>query len=82
MSENVIEDIKGVVRRLIAEVLWTDEDELDDTVPLVDYGMDSLRAMSFITALEQELRVSLNDDVLARLHTTGQIARYLATGVG
>ena len=80
MSEKAIEDIKGLVRRLIAEVLWTDEDGLDDTVPLVDYGMDSLRAMSLITALEQEFLVSLNDDVLARLHTTGQITRYLAMG--
>jgi acyl carrier protein len=81
MSKNAIEDIKGVVRRLIAEVLWTDEDDLDDTVPLVDYGMDSLRAISLITALEQELLVSLNDDVLARLHTSGQITRYLVTGI-
>lgn len=78
MSKKTIEDITGVVRRLIAEVLWTNEDELDDTVPLVDYGMDSLRAISLITALEQELKVSLNDDVLARMHTTGQITRYLA----
>jgi acyl carrier protein len=81
MNEKTIEDVNGVVRRLIAEVLWTDEDELDDTVPLVDYGMDSLRAMSLITALEEELRVSLHDDVLARLHTSGQITRYLATGM-
>ncbi len=77
MTRKTIEDITGVVRRLIAEVLWTNEDELDDTVPLVDYGMDSLRAISLITALEQELKVSLNDDVLARMHTTGQITRYL-----
>jgi acyl carrier protein len=71
-------DIKGEVRRLIAEVLWTDEDQLDDTVPLVDYGLDSLRAMSLITALEREFLVSLDDDVLARLHTAGQITQYLA----
>ena len=61
-------------------MLWTDEDELDDTVPLVDYGMDSLRAISLVTGLEEEFSVSLTDDVVARLHTTGQIARYLTEG--
>jgi acyl carrier protein len=80
MSGNAIQDINRLVRRLIAEVLWTDEDELDDTVPLVDYGLDSLRAMSLITALEEEFLVNLKDDVLARLHTTGQITQYLAAG--
>jgi len=77
MSTSEIVDINSQVRRLIAEVLWTD-DELDDTVPLMDYGLDSLRAISLITALEHEFRVSLTDDVLARLHTTGQITQYLA----
>jgi acyl carrier protein len=80
MSASGIVDINGQVRRLIAEVLWTDEDHLDDTVPLVDYGLDSLRAMSLITALEDEFLVSLNDDVLARLHTAGQITQYLEAG--
>jgi acyl carrier protein len=78
MSTREIVDINSQVRRLIAEVLWTDDDELDDTVPLMDYGLDSLRAISLITALEHEFRVSLTDDVLARLHTTGQITQYLA----
>ncbi len=80
MSEITIEGINGQVRRLVAEVLWTDADELDDTVPLVDYGMDSLRAISLVTALEDAFSISLTDDVLALLHTTGQIARYLAEG--
>jgi acyl carrier protein len=70
--------IKFQVRRLIAEVLWTDADQLDDSVPLVDYGLDSLRGISLITALEHKFMVSLTDDVLVRLHTTGQITQYLA----
>lgn len=73
-------DVNARVRRLIVEVLFTDEDQLDDTVPLVDYGMDSLRAMSIVTALEHEFRVSLTDDVVVQLQTAGQITRYLATG--
>ena len=71
-------DTRGQVRRLIAEVLWTDADQLDDTVPLVDYGLDSLRGISLITALEHKFMVSLTDDVLVRLHTTEQITQYLA----
>jgi acyl carrier protein len=77
MTASAIVDINGQVRRLIAEVLWTDEDQLDEGVPLVDYGLDSLRAISLITALEEEFLVSLSDDVLARLHTAGQITQYL-----
>ncbi len=80
MSASAIVDINGQVRRLIAEVLWIDEDQLDDTVPLVDYGLDSLRAISLITALEHEFMMSLDDDDVARLHTAGQITQYLAGG--
>jgi acyl carrier protein len=80
MSASAIVDINGQVRRLIAEVLCIDEDQLDDTVPLVDYGLDSLRAISLITALEHEFMMSLDDDVVARLHTAGQITQYLAGG--
>jgi acyl carrier protein len=78
MRTSDIADINGQVRRLIAEVLWTDEERLDDTVPLVDYGLDSLRAISLITALEHEFLVILDDDVLAGLNTAGQITQYLA----
>ena len=80
MSEKMIEDIGTSVRRLVAEVLWVDEDELDVTVPLMDYGMDSLRAISLVTGLEEEFSVSLPDDMVARLHTTEQIAHYLTEG--
>lgn len=80
MSQKKIEDIDTSVRRLVAEVLWTDEDELDVTVPLVDYGMDSLRAISLVVRLEEEFSVSLPDDTVTRLHTTEQIVRYLAEG--
>ena len=71
-------DIRGQVRRLIAEVLWTDPDQLDDTIPLVDYGLDSLRAISLITALEHQFTVNLTDDALAQLHNARQITQYLA----
>jgi acyl carrier protein len=80
MSASAIVGINGQIRRLIAEVLWIDADQIDDTVPLVDYGLDSLRAISLITALEDEFSVILNDDVLTRLHTAGHIAQYLESG--
>ncbi|WP_421845113.1 acyl carrier protein [Mycobacterium sp.] len=73
-------EIQSQVRQIVADVLWVDHKALEGSIPLVDYGMDSLRAITLITGLETAFGISLPDDVIARLHTTDQIAHYIAEG--
>jgi acyl carrier protein len=75
MSQN--DDVGFEIRRLVAEMLCTDAREIDDAVPLVDYGLDSLRAMSLVVVIEQQFSVIISDAELEQLTTTAQIADFL-----
>jgi acyl carrier protein len=66
------------VRVVVAEVLWTLTSEIDDEVALVNYGLDSPRAIELTLRLEEEFCVELPEDVAARLDTTAAIAAHLA----
>lgn len=70
-------DAEGRVRRLVAEVLWTAADDLEATTPLVDYGLDSLRAVELVTLLEDEFGLALPEDVVAGLHTVSDMVRLV-----
>jgi|RhiMethySRZTD1v2_1073278.scaffolds.fasta_scaffold740622_2 acyl carrier protein len=69
--------VNDEIRRLAAAVLRTDSTQIDDATPLVDYGLDSLRAMSLVVAIEQQFSLTITDNELERLHTTGDITEYV-----
>ena len=79
MIDCEVEEVSHRVQRLINEILGDDNDDFDETVPLVNYGFDSLRALALVTELEHEFGVTLTGDVVAQLHTIEQITRYLRT---
>lgn len=71
------DDVSDEIRRLVSEVLRTDVSEIDDAIPLVDYGLDSLRAMSLVVAIEQMFSVTITDTDLELLTSTAEITNFL-----
>jgi len=69
--------VSDELRLLVSEVLRIDVAHIDNAVPLVDYGLDSLRAISLVVAIEQRFTVLISDDDLEQMHTIGQITEYL-----
>jgi acyl carrier protein len=74
-------EVERRVRRAVADVLWADADELDVAKPLVDYGMDSLRAVQLVSQLESEFMLPLVEDVIVRWNTASDIVDHLMEGV-
>ncbi|WP_445162313.1 acyl carrier protein [Mycobacterium sp. Dal123C01] len=66
------------VRAVVAEVLWVPVTDIDDDAALVNYGLDSPRAIELTLRLEEEFAVELPEDVAARLDTTAAIAAHFA----
>lgn len=61
-------DKKGEVRKIIAEVLEVEEDEIQDTQLFVqDFGADSLRAVEILSRLEKHFKVVIPQEELTRM---------------
>lgn len=74
MEQSKIDLIKNV----IAENLNVDLDEITMDANLQDdLGADSLDAVELAMALEEELDVTIPDDVFAEMKTVGDIIKYL-----
>jgi len=71
------ETLDADVRRLVSDVLRVDVADLDGSVALVDYGLDSLRAISLIVAVEQHFGVLIADDDAEQMTTIAEIAHFL-----
>ncbi|MDF2825027.1 MAG: Phosphopantetheine attachment site [Mycobacterium sp.] len=77
---NDIDTISDVLRQLVSDVLRVEMAHLDNAVPLVDYGLDSLRAISLVVAIEQRFTVLISDDELEQLTTIAEITDFLLRG--
>jgi acyl carrier protein len=66
------------VRRIIAEQLGIDEDEITLESSLVDdLGADSLDVVELIMALEEEFSLEIPDEEAEKVSTVGQIVDYI-----
>lgn len=67
----------------ICKQLGVDEEEVTLNAEIRDdLGADSLDVVEIIMALEEELKIEIPDDDVAKLDTPGQIFNYLAGCLG
>jgi len=67
------------VRTIVAEVLGVDEREVDEDTSAVTLAeWDSLRHMNLVVALEEELGVRFDDDVVTKITSVAAIREALA----
>jgi acyl carrier protein len=65
------------LKNLIGEICAVDPRSICSDEWLRGYGVDSLRALDLMTSIEEEFRVELSIEDLARIQTVGELARYL-----
>ena len=66
------------VRQLICEQLGKSPDKVNmDTKIVEDLGADSLDVVEMLMALEDEYGISLPDEGAMKLHTVGDIVKYI-----
>jgi len=67
------------IRNLFYQI--TGIDEIDPDIELIEQGLESVGALEFITKLEQEFQVSLDDDFLFDYGLIGQIVDQITEGL-
>ncbi|MFF3013474.1 acyl carrier protein [Streptomyces sp. NPDC057939] len=73
------DDLFGLVRETIADVLGTTPDVILESTDLrAEYGIDSLEMMSIGAQLERALNVRIAAEDLMRSETVGQAVAFLA----
>ena len=76
-SDEPLGDLEREIIRIVAEVCWATPDSVALDRDLVEYGLDSARAVDLLVALEEAFAVDIPDDVAARLRTVADIARFV-----
>lgn len=65
-----MQEIENEVRSLIAEVLEKDPNEIKPDARLIeDLGMDSLKALEILVAVEKKYKITIPEEKLAQLTT-------------
>jgi acyl carrier protein len=65
------------VRELLAEACAVDPDAIGADKPLIDYGLDSARAIELIVALEDAFGVRISDEAAASMKTLSDIVAFV-----
>ncbi|MCS7197837.1 MAG: acyl carrier protein [Candidatus Bipolaricaulota bacterium] len=71
-------DIAEQVRRIIAEQLMVDIEEVTDDASFIeDLGADSLDTVEMIMEIEDEFGIEIPDEDAEKLQTVGQAIEYI-----
>ncbi len=70
--------IFDTVKKLIADQLSVDENEITETSSIQDdLGADSLDVVDLVMALEDEFNIEIPEDQVENIKTVGDIVKYI-----
>jgi acyl carrier protein len=70
------------VRKLLAEVVGVEPNALRATLPLVDYGLDSVRSVDLRSRIEDDFGIVVADDAFHVLRTLADVVSYVRSMLG
>jgi acyl carrier protein len=77
-EERTMADIAEQVRRIIAEQLMVELDEVTDDASFIeDLGADSLDTVEMIMEIEDEFGIEIPDEDAEKIQTVGQAIEYV-----
>jgi acyl carrier protein len=68
---------RNELKRLLAETCAIDRAAVRDDARLIEYGLDSVRALDYIISLEEAFGISIPDEAAAKLRTIAEVAAYI-----
>ncbi|MEU3089941.1 SDR family NAD(P)-dependent oxidoreductase [Streptomyces massasporeus] len=76
-ADEAVREITGTITRLLADVLQTDPADLDPSLNVTDFGLDSLLGVQFLTQARELFHVRLGPADLATGRTLSHFARLI-----
>ena len=73
---NAVSVLEGV-KRHVAQVCAIDVSAVRDDARLAEFGIDSVRAMDLLVALEDEFSIEIPDKDVPRLQTVRELVAYV-----
>lgn len=70
-------NIAKQVKQELAHICAIDPAEVRDEAWLIEYGLDSVRSLELIMALEEHFYIELPDEVIARVRTVADLVRLI-----
>ena len=69
-----VAELESIVRKLVAEILEVEPDSIDPEAQLIeDLGMDSMKALEILAAIEKRFRVKVPEESLPKLTTLNRV---------
>jgi len=65
------------VKQQLAQICAVDPTRVMDSARLIEYGLDSLRSMELIVALEEHFDIELPDQDIAYVRTVADLIRLI-----
>ena len=69
--------MKEEVIRIVSDVCWLNPQDVRSDQALIEYGLDSARAIDLVVALEEAFGVDIDDETAVRLRTIDDIVAHL-----
>ncbi len=72
-----VENVLAVVKRIVAETCAIDPAKVRDESRLVEFGIDSVRAVDILVGLEHAFAIEIPDQDAAKLLSVTDLVRYV-----
>jgi len=74
MTNNIPDNLETEIKQIISEVIGASLEELKpDTNFWDDLGVDSIKAIAIVVAIERKYKVTVRDEQIPQITTVGQV---------
>jgi acyl carrier protein len=74
--------ISDMIIEIIAKEFDIDQSTISESATLDELGLDSPRLLELVLAIEEKFGLTIQDGVLTRDHTVGEVIAYVQKRVG
>ncbi len=82
MPEIIPGDLEQQLKELVASVIFRSPDDLKlETNFFKDLGVDSIKAIEIVVAIEKKFKVSIRDEQVTQINTFGEALEIVKKGL-
>ena len=79
MGKTMIKDVQKRVKKVIAKVLETSEDQItEDANFIFDLGADSMQSMELVAAFEEEFDIEMDEEKALDVQTVSEAVEFIS----